>query len=46
MIHDTFKKIIENDVFPVSFGSDHSITFPIIEAFDIDFNIIISILQI
>jgi hypothetical protein len=26
----------------VSFGSDRSITFPILEAFDIDFDIIIS----
>jgi agmatinase len=40
MIHDTFKKIIESDVFPVGFGGDHSITFPILEAFDVDFDIV------
>ncbi len=40
MIHDTFKKIIENDVFPVGFGGDHSVTFPILEAFDVDFDIV------
>ena len=40
MIYDTFKKIIESHVFPVGFGGDHSITFPIIEAFDVDFDIV------
>lgn len=40
MIHDTFKKIIESDVFPVGFGGDHSITFPILEAFNVDFDIV------
>jgi agmatinase len=40
MIHNTFKKIIESRVFPVGFGGDHSITFPILEAFDVDFDII------
>ena len=40
LIHDTFKKIIESDVFPVGFGGDHSITFPIIEAFNVDFDIV------
>ena len=40
LIYDTFKKIIERDVFPVGFGGDHSITFPIIEAFNVDFDII------
>ncbi|MGB9977719.1 agmatinase [Methanobacterium sp.] len=40
MIHDTFKKIIDSGVFTVGFGGDHSITFPILEAFDIDFDIV------
>lgn len=40
MIHDTFKKIIESSVFPLAFGGDHSITFPIIDAFDVDFDIV------
>ena len=26
MIHETFKKIVENGVFPVAFGGDHTIT--------------------
>jgi agmatinase len=40
MIHDTFKKIIESDVFPAGFGGDHSITFPILEAFNVNFDIV------
>lgn len=40
MIHDTFKNIIEEDVFPVAFGGDHSITFPIVDAFDVPIDII------
>ncbi len=40
MIHDTFKKIIKSGVFPVGFGGDHSITFPILEAFNVDFDIL------
>lgn len=40
MIHDIFKNIINEDVFPVAFGGDHSITFPIINAFDVPLDII------
>lgn len=31
MVHKTFKKILDEDVFPVGFGGDHTITFPIIK---------------
>ena len=40
MIQDTFKKIIESNVFPAGFGGDHSITFPILEAFHVDFDVV------
>lgn len=40
MIHDTFKNIIDKAVFPLAFGGDHSITFPIIDAFDVPLDII------
>jgi agmatinase len=40
MIHDTFKNIIDKDVFPVAFGGDHSITFPIIDAFEVPLDIV------
>ncbi|MEN4018594.1 MAG: agmatinase [Methanobacterium sp.] len=40
MIYDTFKNIIDNGVFPVAFGGDHSITFPIVEAFDVPMDIV------
>jgi len=33
MIHATFKKIVENGVFPVAFGGDHTITYPIVKSF-------------
>jgi agmatinase len=33
MIHSTFKEIVENCVFPVAFGGDHTITYPIVKAF-------------
>jgi len=40
MIRDTFKKIVDRDVFPVVFGGDHTITFPVIQAFDVPIDII------
>jgi len=40
MIHDIFKNIIDSGVFPVTFGGDHSITFPIIDAFDVPLDIV------
>lgn len=40
MIHDTFRKIVESDVFPVAFGGDHSITFPLIDAFEVPLDIV------
>ncbi|WP_429221794.1 agmatinase [Methanobacterium oryzae] len=40
MIHDTFKEIVESNVFPVTFGGDHTITFPLIDAFDVPLDII------
>lgn len=40
MIHDTFKNIIDKGVFPVAFGGDHSITFPIVDAFDVTMDIV------
>ena len=40
MIHDTFKNIVDRGVFPVAFGGDHSITFPIIDAFDVPMDIV------
>jgi agmatinase len=33
MINTTFKKIVEADVFPVAFGGDHTVTYPIVKAF-------------
>lgn len=40
MIHDTFKKIVESNVFPVAFGGDHTITFPLIDALDMPLDIV------
>ena len=40
MIRDTFKKIVDRDVFPVAFGGDHTITFPVIQAFDVPIDIV------
>lgn len=40
MIHDTFRNIVESNVFPVAFGGDHTITFPLVDAFDIPLDII------
>lgn len=33
MIHTTFKKIVEAGVFPVAFGGDHTVTYPIVKTF-------------
>jgi agmatinase len=40
MIRDTFKKIVDRDVFPVAFGGDHTITFPVLQAFDVPMDIV------
>lgn len=40
IIHNTLQKIIKSSVFPVAFGGDHSITFPIIDAFDVEMDIV------
>lgn len=40
MIHETFKKILESDVFPMGFGGDHTITFPIVKAYNKPIDII------
>lgn len=40
MIHATFKKIVENGVFPVAFGGDHTITYPIIKSIEKPIDII------
>ncbi len=41
IIHDGFKEILKGNVFPVTIGGDHSITFPIVKAFgDIPIDII------
>ena len=40
MIHDTFKNIVEAGVFPAAFGGDHSITFPIVDAFEVPMDIV------
>jgi agmatinase len=41
LIHKGFKDIIKGNVFPVTIGGDHSITFPIVKAFgDIPLDII------
>lgn len=33
MINSTFKKIVDSGVFPVAFGGDHTVTYPIVKAF-------------
>lgn len=33
MINTTFKKIVDSDVFPVAFGGDHTVTYPIVNSF-------------
>ncbi len=40
MIHSTFKKIVETGVIPVAFGGDHTVTYPIVKAFDKPLDII------
>lgn len=40
MIHDTVKNIIDSDAFPVAFGGDHTITFPLVDAFDVPMDIV------
>ena len=40
MIKDTLKNIVDKDVFPVVFGGDHTITAPLVEAFDVPLDIV------
>ena len=40
MIKETLKKIVDKHVFPVVFGGDHTITAPLVEAFDIPMDIV------
>ena len=38
--NDAIKNIVDKGVFPIVFGGDHSITFPIIDAFNVLMDII------
>lgn len=40
MIYETFKKILGENVFPVAFGGDHTISFPIVKAFETPVDIV------
>ncbi len=40
MIYDTFRNIIEQGVFLVAFGGDHTIRFLLVDVFDVPLDIV------